>query len=66
MPATLGKGGLLLDSKKPELVAAAVNRILTDEGLRETIRAGQREMLQAYSYETVKARIMNCLKPYLN
>ncbi len=66
VPATLGKGGLLLDSKKPELVAAAVNRILTDEGLRETIRAGQREMLQAYSYETVKARIMNCLKPYLN
>ena len=66
VPATLGKGGLLLDSKKPELVAAAVNRILTDEGLRETIRAGQREMLEAYSYETVKARIMNCLKPYLN
>ena len=65
VPDTLGSGGLLLKSREPETVAAAVNRILTDEGLREAIRAGQREMLKAYSHETVKERIMNCLKPYL-
>ena len=65
VPDTLGSGGLLLKTREPETAAAAVNRILTDENLRETIRRGQQEMLEAYSYETVKARIMSCLKPYL-
>ena len=65
VPDTLGKGGLVLRSKEPETVAAAVNRILTDAELQAQIRAGQQEMLQAYSYETVKKRIMSCLKPYL-
>ena len=65
VPDTLDRGGLVLRSKEPEMVAAAVNRILTDEGLRETLREGQQEMLKAYSYETVRERIMGCLKPYL-
>jgi len=65
VPETLGCGGLLLDSGEPETVAAAVNRILTDTSLRSAIREGQREMLEKYSREAVKARLLACLKPYL-
>ena len=65
VPETLGKGGLLLDSSEPETAAAAIHRILTDEPLRESLRAGQEERLRDFSYEKVKERIMGYLKPYL-
>ena len=42
IPDTLGKGGLLLPEKNPEIAAAAVNRLLTDEALRLELRKGQR------------------------
>ena len=65
VPETLGNGGLLLDSSEPETAAAAVDRILTDEPLREALRAGQKEKLKDFSYDRVKERIMGYLKPYL-
>ena len=65
VPETLGKGGLLLDSSDPGTAAAAIDRILTDRQLQESIRSGQQERLNAYSYESVKERFMGCLKPYL-
>ncbi len=65
VPDTLGSGGLLLDSKEPELCAAAADRVMRDEKLREAIRRGQEETLERYRYETVKKRLMGLLKPML-
>ncbi len=62
VPETLGNGGLLLESKEPEMVAAAVNRVVTDESLRNGIAAEQKEMLQKYSHEVVSKQILACLK----
>lgn len=65
VPDTLGSGGLLLDSKEPELCAAAADRVMRDEKLREAIRQGQEETLERYRYQTVKKRLMDLLKPML-
>ena len=65
VPDTLGNGGLLLDSKEPEVAAAAANRLITDQALRAAILEGQKEMLQKYAYETVKSRVLDLLKAYI-
>ena len=65
VPDTLGNGGLLLDSKEPEVAAAAANRLITDQALRAAILDGQKEMLQKYAYETVKGRLLDLLKAYI-
>ena len=65
VPDTLGNGGLLLDSKEPEVAAAAANRLITDQALRAAILDGQKEMLQKYAYETVKSRVLDLLKAYI-
>ena len=62
VPETLGKGGILLDSKDPELAADAIQRALTDEETRAAIRKGQEEQLAAFSYETVKGQILACVR----
>ena len=62
VPDTLGNGGLLLDSKEPEVAAAAANRLITDQALRAAILDGQKEMLQKYSHEVVSKQILACLK----
>ena len=65
VPDTLGNGGLLLDSKEPEVAAAAANRLITDQALRATILEGQKEMLQKYKYENVKERVLTLLKAFI-
>ena len=65
VPDTLGNGGLLLDSKEPEVAAAAANRLITDQALRAAILDGQKEMLQKYAYETVKSRVLSLLKGFI-
>ena len=62
IPETLGKGGILLDSKDPQLAAAAVNRIVQDQALREALHQEQQKKLQNYSCENVKAQLMHCLE----
>lgn len=39
---TVGDGGVLLPTKEPEVVAAAVHRVLSDDGLRSELRAAGR------------------------
>ena len=52
---TLGGSGFLLKEKDPLLTAGVMNRILTDSALRETIVENQRERLQDFQYDKVKA-----------
>lgn len=47
VPETVGDAGLLLTSKEPALVAGAIHRVLTDEGLRQgLINAGRRRLAE--------------------
>jgi glycosyltransferase involved in cell wall biosynthesis len=39
VPGTVGSGGILLDSKDPALVATAIERVLTDDALRQDLVA---------------------------
>ncbi|MBO4493820.1 MAG: glycosyltransferase [Ruminococcus sp.] len=52
---TLGGSGVLLDSNDPVYAAAVIDRVLTDDKLRESIIEGQRRRLEDFSYENVRA-----------
>ena len=62
VPETLGKGGLLLDSKNPAVAAAAIDRIVRDGGLREQLAAEQQRKLREYSNENVRQQLIRCLE----
>ena len=61
VPETLGKGGLLLDSKDPQIAAAAIDRVIRDEKLRATIAKEQKARLAQFRYEQVSAIMRNCI-----
>ena len=48
VPATAGDGALLLDDKDPLVVATAVNRVLTDDGLRAELLAAGHERVKEF------------------
>ncbi len=50
---TLGGSGMLLDSNDPVYAAAVIDRLLTDDRLREAVIEGQRRRLEDFSYEHV-------------
>ncbi|MBP5465699.1 MAG: glycosyltransferase, partial [Treponema sp.] len=49
VPETLGKAGLLLKNKKPMVVAEAINRVMRDAKLRETLVANGLERLSLFA-----------------
>lgn len=58
---TLGGSGILLDDNRPEFAAAVINRVITDEQLRESILDGQRKRLEDFKYENVKKLFLTIL-----
>lgn len=65
IPETLGRGGLLLDSKDPELAAGAINRVLEDPNLKKYLLSRQEEELKRFQYEAVKERFWECMQRML-
>lgn len=61
---TLGGAGLLLERKEPEIVAEAIDMVMTDEKLRNSLVANGRERLKDFAPENVKALLLNELKAY--
>lgn len=53
IPSTLGGSGFLLKEKTPALTAGVMNRILTDNSLKNTILENQSERLSDFSHEKV-------------
>jgi glycosyltransferase involved in cell wall biosynthesis len=54
IPETLGEAGVLLDSKAPELFAAAVHRVVSDRELRsELVARGRRRAAEHFGLERV-------------
>jgi glycosyltransferase involved in cell wall biosynthesis len=48
VPETLGQAGVLLDSKRPSAVAAAIHRVVGDPELRRSMVAAGRDRLEAF------------------
>lgn len=62
---TLGGSGVLLDSNDPVYAAAVIDRVLTDDKLRESIIDGQRRRLEDFSYENVRAVFEKELRDFI-
>ena len=65
VPETLGAAGLVLDDKAPLLVAAAVDRVIRDEGLRRSLVAAGRARLDDLSLARSSARLADVVTELL-
>lgn len=55
---TMGDAGLLLKSKKPMVVAAAINRVMQDAQLRETLVANGQERLALFAPAKIAGKLL--------
>ena len=62
IPDTLGGSGLLLDSKEPELVANALNQLLTSETKREGLQKREKERLKNFAGNKIGQELLNYIK----
>ena len=58
---TMGGGGLLLPDNDPIMAAEMVNRVLTDEILKEKILKNQRIRLQDFDNQKVKTQFLQII-----
>lgn len=58
IPEVAGDGALVLADKSPPVVAAAVNRVLTDAATREELAANSRRRLKTFSLGAARRRFM--------
>lgn len=65
VPETVAGAGLLLPDKRPWTVAAAVDRALSDAGLRERLARAAAGRLADFSLERSRARLVDALTPFL-
>jgi L-malate glycosyltransferase len=61
VPETLGRAGILLASKRPSVVAAAIDRLRGDSDLTRHLVAEGRRRLDAFSTGTIEARFIEVL-----
>lgn len=61
LPETIGTAGILLDDKTPAVVAAALERVLTDRELRMWLATRGRERAAAFSPESNRAIMREAL-----
>ena len=65
VPETLADAGVCLPDKSPALVAEAVSRVLTDDGLRAQLLAAGTRRLQEFTLERSRARFLEAMAPVL-
>jgi glycosyltransferase involved in cell wall biosynthesis len=61
VPETLGDAGILLDSKRPGVVASAVERVRRDAGLADGLVAAGHRRLETFSLVRTRARFVDVL-----
>jgi L-malate glycosyltransferase len=61
VPETLGNAGLLLDSKRPSVVATAVARVVQDGSLAKFLATAGRRRLAAFAPASTRARFVEVL-----
>ncbi|MEO5741758.1 MAG: glycosyltransferase, partial [Vicinamibacterales bacterium] len=62
VPWTVGAGGLLLKTRDPEFVAAAVDMVVSNPGLRRAMRRGARRSIRRFEFETLKGELKQLLE----
>jgi L-malate glycosyltransferase len=61
VPETLGDAGVLLESKRPSVVAAAVHRVRADGALADQLTAAGHRRLTSFSPASTRARFVEVL-----
>lgn len=63
---TLGGSGILINDKDPVLVSMLIDRVVSDNALREHILEKQRERLKDFLYENMKECFIKGLNAFIN
>lgn len=63
---TLGGSGVLLPDKEPRIAAAMMNKVMTDEAVKEKILTNQRERLQHFDHEKVEKQLLCRIGEFIN
>ena len=66
IPETLGDAGLLLDTKDPATVAAAVDRVLTDSTLRDAMLRAGVDRLEHFDVAHSRRKLLDALAPIVD
>ncbi len=66
VPETVGDGGVVLGVKDPVVVASAVDRVLSDEGLREVLVRRGRERAASFDVSVSAVRMGEALADLLH
>lgn len=61
VPATVADAGVVLRDKTPSVVATAVHRVLSDDGLRARLTANGRRRIQDFRLETTVAKLRSLI-----
>ncbi len=59
---TMGDAGILLKTKKPDIVAGVINKIVTDLDLRKSLIENGRENYKKYAQELFEGKLLNLVK----
>jgi len=60
IPEVLGDAGLVFEEVRPEDLATAIERVLEDRSLRETLRArGRARVEETYTWDVVAGRVVS-------
>ncbi|MFZ4584502.1 MAG: glycosyltransferase family 4 protein [Acidimicrobiia bacterium] len=65
LPETVGDGGVLLPSKSPTVVAAAVHRVMSDQALRDRLVAAGRQRVDTFSLAAGRAHLQTAVDEFL-
>jgi len=61
IPETMGKAGILIDRKNPELVAGLINRVLSDQELKKNILQEQEQRLSELRDYPFASRLLSLI-----
>lgn len=62
LPEVLGEAGLLVDPERPDDIAGAIHRMLTDEALAEASAARGRERARAFTWDRTAALVYDAYR----
>ncbi len=65
IPDTLGGSGMLVDNKDPIFVSMLTDKLVNDKTFREHVIEKQRARLEYFSYENMRARLVEGLNKFL-
>lgn len=65
IPYTLGGSGFMLEDENPMIAAALMNRVLTDECLKNKIIDGQRERLCDFAHEKIEKQLLSLIEDFI-